>query len=61
MRRRFLADSLDVDLFDELVCRISGAAMHDFFVGLVFVAIVMIPCVVALMTRLDDGSSKYDR
>jgi hypothetical protein len=32
--------------------------MHVFFVGLVFVAVVMVPCVVALMTPLDDGGSK---
>jgi hypothetical protein len=30
-------------------------------VGLVFVAIVIVPCVVALMTPLDDGDSKYER
>jgi hypothetical protein len=35
--------------------------MHVFFVGLVFVAVVMVPCVVALMTPLDDGGPKYDR
>jgi hypothetical protein len=34
--------------------------MSDFLVGLVFVAVVMLPCVVALMTPLDDGGSKYD-
>jgi hypothetical protein len=35
--------------------------MHDFLVGLLFVAMVMVPCVVALTTPLDDGDSKYDR
>ncbi len=34
--------------------------VHDVFAGIIFVAMVMTPCVVALMTRLDDGSSKYD-
>ena len=32
--------------------------MHEFFVGLVFIAIVMAPCVVALTTRLDDAEIK---
>jgi hypothetical protein len=64
MRRHGVADSENVGLV-----RLGSAesvdsrevAMHDFLVGLVFVAMVMTPCVVALMTRLDDGSSKYDR
>lgn len=32
--------------------------MHDFFVGLVFIAIVMTPCVVALTTRVHDAEIK---
>jgi hypothetical protein len=32
--------------------------MSDF---LVFVAVVVVPCVVAHLTPLDDGGSKYDR
>jgi hypothetical protein len=35
--------------------------MHDFLVGIVFVAMVMAPCVVALTTRWDDLDSKDDR
>lgn len=35
--------------------------MHDFLVGLVFVAMVMAPCVVALTTPLGDGRSKGER
>jgi hypothetical protein len=35
--------------------------MHDFLVGLAFVAMVMAPCVAALTTRLDHGGSKHDR
>jgi hypothetical protein len=35
--------------------------MHDFLAGLLFVAMVMTPCVVALTTRWDDDRSKYDR
>lgn len=32
--------------------------MHDFFVGLIFVAIVMTPCVVALTTRPYDAEQR---
>ncbi len=32
--------------------------MHDFFVGLIFVVIVMTPCVVALTTRPYDAEIK---
>jgi hypothetical protein len=32
--------------------------MHDFLVGLLFVAMVMTPCMVALTAPLDDGDSK---
>jgi hypothetical protein len=32
--------------------------MHDFLMGLVFVALVMTPCVVALTVKLDDAKSK---
>jgi hypothetical protein len=32
--------------------------MHDFLVGLLFLAMVMTPCVVALTTPLDDRDSK---
>jgi hypothetical protein len=35
--------------------------MHDFLVGVLFIAMVMAPCVVALTVRLDDRGSKYDR
>ena len=35
--------------------------MHDFLVGVVFMAIVIGPCAVALTVRLDDHGSKYDR
>lgn len=33
-------------------------AMHDFVVGLVFVVMVMAPCVVALTVKLEDVDSK---
>ena len=36
-------------------------SMHDFLVGLMFVAMVMAPCVIALTTPLGDAGSKYDR
>jgi hypothetical protein len=32
--------------------------MHEFLVGLLFVAMVMTPCVVALMAPLDDDDAK---
>jgi hypothetical protein len=32
--------------------------MHDFIVALVFLAMVMGPCVVAMTTRLDDAEPK---
>jgi hypothetical protein len=32
--------------------------MHDFLVGLVFVAMVMTPCVVALTVKRHDADSK---
>jgi hypothetical protein len=32
--------------------------MHDFVVGLLFVVMVMAPCVAALTTKLEDGDSK---
>jgi hypothetical protein len=32
--------------------------MHDFVVGLLFVAMVMTPCVVALMAPLSDDDGK---
>ena len=32
--------------------------MHDFLMGLVVVALVMTPCVVALTVKLDDAKSK---
>jgi hypothetical protein len=35
--------------------------MHDFLVGVLFIAIVFTPCVVALTVRLGDRGSKYDR
>lgn len=35
--------------------------MRDFLVGVLFLAMVMAPCVVALTIRLEDRSSKYDR
>jgi len=35
--------------------------MHDFVVVVLFVAMLMAPCVVALTTHLGDDGSKYDR
>jgi hypothetical protein len=35
--------------------------MHDFLVGVLFIAMVITPCVAALTVRLDDPGSKYDR
>jgi hypothetical protein len=35
--------------------------MHDFLVGVLFIAMVITPCVLALTTRLDDRGSKYNR
>jgi hypothetical protein len=35
--------------------------MHDFLAGLLFVAIVMTPCVLALTVKLDARESKFDR
>lgn len=32
--------------------------MRDFLMGLVFVAMVMAPCVVALTVKLDDADTK---
>jgi len=32
--------------------------MHEFLVGLLFIAVVMTPCVVALTTRMDDAEIK---
>lgn len=32
--------------------------MRDFLMGLLFVAVVMAPCVVALTVKLDDAKSK---
>jgi hypothetical protein len=32
--------------------------MHDFFVALVFAAMLMAPCLIALRTKLDDIDSK---
>jgi len=32
--------------------------MREFLVGLIFIAVVMAPCVVALTTRLDDAEIK---
>jgi hypothetical protein len=32
--------------------------MHDFLAGVVFIAIVMAPCVVALTVKLGDGGSE---
>jgi hypothetical protein len=32
--------------------------MRDLLVGLLFIAMVMAPCVAALTVKLDDGSSK---
>ena len=32
----------------------GGFAMHDFVVALVFVALVMAPCVVGMTTKFDD-------
>jgi hypothetical protein len=35
--------------------------MHDFLVGVLFIAMVIAPCVAALTTRLENRGSKYDR
>jgi hypothetical protein len=35
--------------------------MHDFLAGLLFVAMVMTPCVLALTVKLDADDSKFDR
>jgi hypothetical protein len=35
--------------------------MRDFLEGILFIAIVLTPCVVALTVRLDDRGAKYDR
>jgi len=32
--------------------------MHDFVMGLLFLVVVMAPCVVALTVKLDDADSK---
>jgi len=32
--------------------------MREFLMGLVFIAVVMTPCVIALTTRLDDAEIK---
>jgi len=34
--------------------------MHDSLVGVIFVAMVMAPCIAALTVKLDDGRSKHD-
>jgi len=34
--------------------------MHDFLVGVIFVAMVMAPYVAALTVKLDDGRSRHD-
>jgi hypothetical protein len=41
----FLVRSTSIEL--------KESAMHDFLVGLVFVAVAIAPCVVALMTPLE--------
>jgi hypothetical protein len=35
--------------------------MHDFVVGIMFLVMVMAPCVVALTTKPEHHGSKYDR
>jgi len=35
--------------------------MHDFVVGILFIVMVITPCVVASKIRLDDRGSKFDR
>jgi hypothetical protein len=35
--------------------------MRDFLEGILFIAIVLAPCVMALTVRLDDRGSKCDR
>jgi hypothetical protein len=35
--------------------------MHNFLTGLLFVAMVMTPCVVALTAKPHDEGSKFDR
>jgi hypothetical protein len=36
----------------------GGSGMHDFLAGIVFVAIVMAPCVLALTVKLGDAGSE---
>jgi len=48
-----LVDSRDVVEF-----RRGDRSMHDFFVALIFVALIMAPCLVAFKTKLDDVDSK---
>lgn len=35
--------------------------MHDFVVGILLLAMVITPCVVALTASLEDDGRKYDR
>jgi hypothetical protein len=63
-KEEVVADSGEVDVFGshELnSSRLRRPPMHDFLAGLVFVAIVMTPCVLALTVKLDDRDSKFDR
>jgi hypothetical protein len=34
-----------------------GTMMHDFIVGAIFVAIVLIPCVIVLIRKVDDSAA----
>ena len=49
----YLVDSRDVVEF-----RRGDRSMHDFFVALIFVALIMAPCLVAFKTKLNDVDSK---
>jgi hypothetical protein len=48
------ADRKDVESLPLQRLERQEVPMHDFVMGLVFVAIVMAPCVAALTTRLDE-------
>jgi hypothetical protein len=41
-----------------MVVTFGGSGMHDFLAGVVFVAIVMAPCIVALTVKLGDAGWK---
>jgi len=63
VRARFwngkLMDGCDlVDSRDVVEFRRGDRSMHDFFVALIFVALIMAPCLVAFKTKRNDVDSK---